>query len=81
MTAVSSSSVCTVSNACGAEAIAWKIVSVPSMGEGAARSAGMMKKCSQPSVSVNPRWPCSPIGSSGVPSKQMYALASESLRW
>ena len=68
---MSSSSVCTVSNACGAEAIAWKIVSVPSIGEGAAMSAGMMKKCSQLSAWVKPRWPCSPIGSSGVPSKQM----------
>ncbi len=40
-----------------------------------------MKKCSHVSVCSNPANPSAPIGSSGVPSKQKYAFASESARW
>ena len=60
----------TVANSAGCPAIAWAIVSVPSIGEGAARSAVIMKKCSQPGVSEKPAYPASPIGRSAVPSKQ-----------
>ena len=56
-------------------------VSVPSMGDSAAGSAVMTKKCSQPSVCSKPACPSAPIGSSGVPWKQKYAFASESSRW
>ena len=65
MTAVSSSSVCTVSKVGGWPAIARPIVSVPSIGESAAGSAVIMKKCSQPSACPNPACPSWPIGSSG----------------
>ena len=81
MTAVSSSSVCTVSNVGGCWAIAEPSVSVPSTGEGAPGSAVITKKCSQPSVCSKPPWPAFAIGRSSVPSKQKYAFASESSRW
>ena len=54
MTAVSSSSVSTVSNVGACEPIAWKSVVVPSIGDAAAGSAVIMKKCSQPGVSEKP---------------------------
>jgi hypothetical protein len=56
-------------------------VSAPSIGDAAAGSAVMTKKCSVPSTWVKPAWPSAPIGSSAVPWKQKYALASESFRW
>ena len=70
MTAVSSSSVSTVSNVGGCRAIARPMVSVPSMGDSAAGSAVITKKCSQPSACSKPAYPSCPIGSSGVPWKQ-----------
>ena len=54
---------------------------MPSIGDSAAGSAVMTKKCSHESVCSKPAWPSAPIGSSGVPWKQKYAFASESSRW
>jgi hypothetical protein len=54
MTAVSSSLVGMVSNAAGCGAIASSSVCVPSMGDGAAGSAVMTRKCSQRLASPNP---------------------------
>ena len=70
MTAVSSSSVATVSKVGGWPAMPWPRVSVPSIGDAAAGSTVITKKCSQPSVCANPACPACPIGSSAVPSKQ-----------
>ena len=70
MTAVSSSSVATVSNVGGCCARAWPSVSVPSIGEAAVGSAVITKKCSQPAASRNPAYPSLAIGRSAVPSKQ-----------
>ena len=70
MTAVSSSSVVTVSNVPGCSAVACPRVSVPSTGLSAFGSAVIMKKCSQPSVCSKPAWPSLPMASSGVPWKQ-----------
>ena len=52
MTAVSSSSVATVSKSAGWPPIACAIVSMPSIGDAPPRSAVMTKKCSQPSASL-----------------------------
>ena len=49
---------------------AWNSVVVPSIGDSAAGSAVMTKKCSHESVASKPSWPAWPIGSSGVPWKQ-----------
>ena len=57
MTAVSSSSVSTVSKVGGCPASAWPSVSVPSIGDAAAGSAVITKKCSQPSVCSKPAYP------------------------
>ena len=57
------------------------IVSAPSIGEAAAGSAVMRKKCSHAGTCSKPAWPSGPIGSSAVPWKQKYAFASESSRW
>ena len=70
MTAVSSSSVGTVSKVGGWPASACPSVSVPSIGEAAAGSAVITTKCSQPSVCSKPAYPSCAIGSSGVPWKQ-----------
>ena len=70
MTAVSSSSVGTVSKVGGWPASAWPRVWVPSIGESAAGSAVITKKCSQAGAFSNPATPSSAIGSSGVPWKQ-----------
>ena len=45
-------------------------VVAPSIGDGAAGSAVIRKKCSQPSAAWKPAYPSLPIGSSAVPSKQ-----------
>ena len=50
--------------------MAWPSVSVPSIGDSAAGSAVIMKKCSQPSACSKPAWPSAPMASSGVPWKQ-----------
>ena len=70
MTAVSSSSVSTVSNVGGCPANAWPIVSAPSIGDSAAGSTVITKKCSHESVWSKPALPSAPIASSGVPWKQ-----------
>ncbi len=67
---MSSSSVSTVSKVGGCAAIARPIVSAPSIGDSAAGSAVITKKCSQPSVWSKPALPSAPIGSSAVPWKQ-----------
>ena len=81
MTAVSSAPTSRVSKTGDWPLSAWPSVSVPSMGESAAGSAVITKKCSHASVCSKPAWPSAPIGSSGVPWKQKYAFASESSRW
>ncbi|OIQ74041.1 hypothetical protein GALL_443170 [mine drainage metagenome] len=77
---MSSSSVATVSKVAGWDATASPSVSVPTIGDTAVGSAVITTKCSHDSTSPNPAYPSDPIGSSGVPSKQKYAFASESAR-
>ena len=55
-------------------------VATPSICAGAAGFAVIMKKCAHEPASSKPAKPSAPIGSSAVPSKQKYALASESRR-
>ena len=75
---MSVASVTTVSNVAGWPATAECSVSAPSMGESAPGVAVIRKKVSQLAASLKPAQPSAPIGSSGLPSKQMYAFASES---
>ena len=70
MTAVSVAAVTTLSNVGGWSFSAEPIVSAPSIGDAAAGSAVIRKKCSQASVASNPAYPSCPIGSSAVPWKQ-----------
>ena len=78
---MSVASVTTVSKVVGYPATAECRVSAPSMGESAPGVAVIRKKVSQLAASLKPAQPSAPIGSSGLPSKQMYAFASESCRW
>ena len=70
MTAVSSSSVSTLSKVASMPPSAWPNVWMPSNGDSPSRAAVITKKCSQPSASWKPAYPSWPIGSSGVPWKQ-----------
>ena len=70
MTAVSSSSVATVSNVVGCCAIAAPMVSVPSIGDSAAGSAVITKKSVAAVGLLEPGVPLLAIGRSGVPWKQ-----------
>ena len=81
MTAVSSSSVWTVSKVPSIPPRIWPKDWVPSKGDSAIRSAVIATNSSHPSASLKPAKPSAPIGSSAVPSKQKYAFASESPRW
>ena len=65
MTAVSSSSVATVSNSADCPPIACAIVSTPSIGDAPSSAAVITKKCSHPSACSKPACPASPIGQLG----------------
>ena len=75
MIAVSVASVTAGSKVGGLPASAWPRVSVPSIGDSAAGSAVIMKKCSA-SESWNPAYPSAPMARSAVPWKQKYAFTS-----
>lgn len=67
---MSPASVATVSNCGDAPAIASPKVVAASIGDGAAGSAVIRKKFSQPEASRYPAHPSAPMGISALPSKQ-----------
>ncbi len=70
MTAVSSSSVSTVSKVASIPPSAWPKVCTPSNGDSPSRAAVITKKCSQPSACWKPAYPSCADRQLGVPWKQ-----------